>query len=103
MFYWTNAMKKLKEDVDADLHLTMTPSQLRMTRPDEYGAFPLKVFDQRLRQAIRKKRLVNWKNDKRDEVINRRKECRRELNLSEETPKEMRERLMRERQEQQGI
>ena len=70
----------------------MTPSQLRASRP-QYQEFPLRIFDGRVRQAIRKHRFINWMNDKREEVLAERKAYRKELNLPEETPREQRERL----------
>ena len=100
IFYWTEAMELLKQDIDDGKHLTMTPTQLQATRPNEYGEFPLKIFDRRIRQAIRKKRLINWKNDKREDYAKERKERRQKLNLDEETPQQQRKRLLREQQEQ---
>ena len=93
IFYWTEAMQLLKQDVDAGLHLLMTPRQLQATRFAEYGEFPPKLFDRRVRQAIRKKRLINWKNDKREEATKERKARCQKLNLEEETPQQKRERL----------
>ena len=86
-------MAALREDVDAGLHVTMKPSELQATRPDVYGEWDLKLFDQRLRQAIRKKRMVNWMNDKREATDEERKERRRNLCLSEETPQQHRKRV----------
>lgn len=92
IFYWSEAMDLLKQDVADKKHLTMTPSQLRLSRPNEYGQFSLHIFDRRIRQAIRKERLINWLNDKREKETKKRKERRRGLGLSDETPQERRER-----------
>ena len=94
IFYWTEGMKLLKQDIDDGLHLKMTPSQLQKMRPVEYGEFSPKIFGRRIRQAIRKKRLINWKNDKREEAKKERIERRRELGLLDETPQEHRERML---------
>jgi len=99
IFYWSKAMQLLKKDIEAKKHHEMTPSQLKASRP-EYRDFTLAKFDGRIRQAIRKERLINWKNDKRQEEIDARKERRRDLQLSEETPQEQWKRLERERREQ---
>ena len=89
IFYWSEAMALLKQDVAEKKHLAMTPSQLHQSRP-EYGQFKLAIFDQRIQQAICKERLINWMNDKREEEIQIRKERRCKLGLSEETPQEQR-------------
>lgn len=99
IFYLTEAMNLLKEDIEQGLHLTMTPSQLKAKRT-EYDEFSLEVFDRRVRQAIRKKRLINWMNDQWEEKEKARKERRKKLNLAEETPQQQRKRLMREFMEQ---
>ena len=91
IFCWTEAFGLLKQDVAAKKHTIMTPSQLHKTRP-EHKEFSLTVFDRKIRQAIRKERLVNWKNDKREADIKERKERRRALGLNEETPMEERKR-----------
>jgi len=64
-FYLTPAYRLLAKDVGNKLHQLMTPSQLKASRP-EYEEFSNKVFDGRIRQAIRRERMVNWRNDKRE-------------------------------------
>lgn len=95
IFYWSDAFNLLKQDVAEKKHLQMTPTDLRLMRT-EYQDFSLAIFDQRIRQAVRKERLINWKNDKREEATNERRERRRDLNLPTETPQERRERLYKE-------
>lgn len=49
----SDAAKKLKEDVDAGLHITMkSPKDLHQLRP-EYQAWPLKVFRDHIEQEVR--------------------------------------------------
>ena len=55
----------------------MKPSELKASRP-EYGEFT-DIFDGRLRQAIRHERMVNWRNDKREKMEQKRMECREHL------------------------
>lgn len=56
----------------------MTPSELKASRP-EYAEWPLKIFDGRIRQAIRRARMVNWRNDKREAKEKKRREKREKL------------------------
>lgn len=49
----------LREDVGNDLHVGVAPSVLQASRP-EYMEFSLKVFDQRLRQELRRKKYINY-------------------------------------------
>lgn len=95
IFYWSDAMNLLKQDVANKKHEMMSPSELRLSRP-VYQEFSLRVFDQRIRQAIRKERLINWKNDTRQETQEERHKRRRELGLTEETPQELRERMFQQ-------
>lgn len=95
IFYLSEAYPLLIQDVVAKKHLQMKPSQLKASRP-EYGDFSLAIFDQRIRQAVRKERLINWMEDKRNAEIQERKERRRNLGLSEETPLEQLQRLSME-------
>ena len=77
-FYLTEAYKKLAEDISEKKHETMTPSELKASRP-EYAEWPLKIFDGRIRQAIRRARMVNWRNDKREAKEKKRREKREKL------------------------
>lgn len=90
IFYWSRAMALLKQDVAEKKHLTMTPTELRASRPVEYGEFTLPIFDGRIRQAVRRERLINWKSDQREEKTQGRKELRKELGLNPLTPHEQR-------------
>lgn len=87
IFHLTEAFQLLKQDVANKLHKKMKPSKLKQTRA-EYADFSLQVFDRKIRQAVRRERLINWLNDKREEAIMQRREHRKELGLPEETPME---------------
>ena len=92
VFYMTDAARQLAQDVEDQLHVTLKPSGLRALRQDLYGEWPLKTFDQRIRQAVQRKKFVNYLSDKRLEKEMERKEKRKALKLPEETPKERYER-----------
>ena len=93
VFYLTPAYKQLAQDVADKMHLSMKPSELREFRRELYGEFSLKIFDQRIRQAVRRERMVNYLNDKREAEQKERRERRINLGLSEETPVEQFQRL----------
>lgn len=97
VFYLTPAYRLLAMDVAANKHQIMTPSELKLSRP-EYAEWNLKLFDQRIRQAIRRKRFVNYLNDKREDKESERKGRRRTLGLPEETPLEQRQRMVEDMQ-----
>ena len=64
-FYLTEAYPLLAQDILEKKHEIMTPSELKASR-DEYREFSLPIFDGHIWQAIRRQRMVNWRNDKRE-------------------------------------
>lgn len=80
-FYLSTAGALLAEDVKQEKHKTMKPSELRASRP-EYAEFPLKIFDGRIRQAIRRERMVNWRSDKREELEKEQRQRREKFDES---------------------
>ena len=52
------AKKLLRKDVKNGVHLTMTPSQLRLTRP-EYQEFKKKIFKGRVYQEVRRQKFLH--------------------------------------------
>ena len=63
------AQKHLRADVTANLHKSMTPSQLHTSRP-EYQEFKLCYFRRRIKQEIRRQKFICFLEHKR--VENRR-------------------------------
>ena len=59
------AKELLKTDVKNNLHLYMTPLELRETR-DEYKEFPAKVFGKRVNAEVSKQRADAFWFDKRN-------------------------------------
>jgi hypothetical protein len=53
----------LRMDIEDGKHLTMTPSQLQYTR-EEYMAYPLKKFKEKIYQAVKREKYINYLNDK---------------------------------------
>lgn len=77
-FYLTPAYGLLAQDIADKKHQTMPPSQLRASRP-EYTEFGIEIFDGRIRQAVRRERMVNWRNDKRAAIEEKRQSRREQL------------------------
>ena len=87
IFYWSDAWPLLIKDVAAKRHIAMKPQELKATRR-EYDNFTLKIFDWKIRQVVRREKLINWKNDKREAEMEERKARRIALNLPEKNPQE---------------
>jgi hypothetical protein len=49
----SESARLLKIDIDNDLHLTMTPKQLRLFEDRPYRLFPLEVFRRHIHQEVR--------------------------------------------------
>ena len=58
------AKKLLRKDVKNGVHLTMTPTQLRLTRP-EYQQFKKKIFKGRVYQEVRRQKFLHYLDLKR--------------------------------------
>lgn len=97
-FYLTPAAALLTQDIEDGKHLRMKPSELQASRP-EYQEFSRVIFDGRIRQAIRKRRMVNYMNDKRLEEEMERRMQRLNLGLPGETPWQKQQRLEQEQQD----
>lgn len=93
IFYLTQANSFLEQDIRDNKHRRMTPSELKATR-QEYAEWPLRIFDGRIRQMIRRQRFINYLNDKREEEKLARQLRRMNLGLPAETPQERRNRRM---------
>jgi hypothetical protein len=57
----------LREDVAEGKHLLMTPLQLWKSRPDEYMLFQEPFFRNKMYQAVRRQKFVNYLQIKREE------------------------------------
>lgn len=66
IFQLSPAQAKLEEDVKNGHHNWMTPTALRATRP-EYMEWPLDVFTQRIYQAVRQWKFINYLEKRRAE------------------------------------
>ena len=55
----------LRADVKEGIHKNMSVEDFQKTRPVEYGAFPLKVFRERVKQTVNYWKHVNWMESKR--------------------------------------
>ena len=60
------AKKQLRQDVQEGKHLTMTPSQLRMTQ-SFYQEYKLVIFKRRVYQMVRRFKFENYLEEKRKE------------------------------------
>jgi len=52
----SEAERCLQQDIDNNKHKIMTPQQLKATRQQQYGPYPLKVFSDHIQQELRARR-----------------------------------------------
>jgi hypothetical protein len=88
----------LRKDVKAKKHEIMTPSKLRLTRP-EYKEFKLEVFKQRIYQEIRHQKFVNfleWKRTEKRRIFLEEKAKKKEKEYKQQMKEELKAEKERE-------
>ena len=82
-FYLLNAYPLLAQDIKDEKHKQMSTLDLKMSRPEyNYPGLTLQKFGRRVKQAIRKQRMINWMEDKRAEKAMKRAKRRAGLGLT---------------------
>ena len=80
VFFRTPGYMLLRQDIADKKHIGVAPSELCATRP-EYQILDVREFKDRIGQAIRRERLINWMNAERQQEVDKRAKRRAELGL----------------------
>ena len=89
-----------RQDMDAGLHLTKTPTEFHQSREEYYKNYPLKVFREHIHQEVRRRKFIHYLKKKAEK---KEREGREKVQKAKEDKKKKKEEKKKKKEEKKKM